>query len=73
MTMNKYKKFSKAKDFQKNVLKELRGCTVKKHYESKEDAERGMPPSQKIYKCKHCDGFHRTSNSINTSVFGRRL
>lgn len=38
-----------------------KSCTRKKKYLSKSDAQYKLPEIQKVYKCPHCEGYHRAT------------
>jgi hypothetical protein len=63
--VNRYKSHSKAHEYQKGNGQRIRGCVLKKEYETREDAELNCPSNQTVYKCSHCDKFHRATEGFN--------
>lgn len=59
--MNKYKEFSQSKILSKEIQK-FRKCIRKKRYNTEEEA---FIKGQIIYKCKYCNGYHRSSSTIS--------
>lgn len=41
-----------------------RACEAKHGYESKADAEKGLPSFGEAYQCRFCGKWHRTNGSV---------
>lgn len=66
--MNKYAAQSKASQRQRRMR---RACADKKRYDTEEAA---FQKGQASYKCRHCDGWHRTGQiaTLAAIVKGKR-